>query len=715
MATLGKIRKHGVLLVTTIAVALFLFVAGDFVKGGQSIFQQSQQVVAKIDGNEVSIQDYQKMIDELQDYYEIATGQSMTGEDELSRVKDEAWQTLVQNSLIQKECEALGLTVTDAEVSDIIQNGQSQLLNVPIFANQQSGRYDYSIVQRFLNEYSQLKNSGSQIPDTYEKVYKYYMFAQKQIRSQYLTQKYQVLLSKALMSNPVEAKMSFDNRSNETDIILASMPLSLIDDSKVEVSDADLKAKYNEEKEKYQQIVETRDIRYIDVAVTPSDADKKEAEEVMADAQRQLSEAANNTAAGNISRQFTSVVPYTDILKKKDAFPQMISNMLDSISVGQTTTPQYDVMTNTYYTIRLLDKKTEADSVLYRSLGVAGADEAASATTADSIITALKGGASFAEIAKKYNQASDSSWIATADYQNSNMDADNTLIISSIYAMQAGEIKAVKLSNGYSVVLQVLDKKNPVEKYNVVSIVKTLNFSDNTYNKEYNKFSSFLAENNTNDKITANAEKEGYNLLSYADLTNNQHNIAGVHNTRDAVKWLFDEAKVGEVSPLYECGENNHLMIVILDAVNKEGYRPFEKLQADLKSQVMNEKKIDMLAEQLNGVKSIADAKAKGAVVDTVRHISFASPAFISATVSSEALVSAAASKADKGQFVGPIKGSNGAYVMQVIDKTQTADKYDEKAEQAQIAQTNLRLAFSNLINTLYLKANVTDKRYKFF
>ncbi len=715
MATLGKIRKHGVLLVTTIAVALFLFVAGDFVKGGQSIFQQSQQVVAKIDGNEVSIQDYQKMIDELQGYYEIATGQSMTGEDELSRIKDEAWQTLVQNALIQKECEALGITVTDTEVSEIIQNGQSQLLNVPIFANQQSGRYDYSIVQAFLNEYTQLKSAGNQIPDTYEKVYKYYMFAQKQIRSQYLTQKYQVLLSKALMSNPVEAKMSFDNRANETDVVLASMPLSLIEDSKVEVSDADIKAKYNEEKEKYQQIIETRDIRYIDIAVTPSDADKKEAEDVMADAQRQLSEAANNLAAGNISRQFTSAIPYTDILKKKEAFPQMISDMLDSISVGQTTAPKYDVMTNTYYTFKLLDKKTEADSVLYRSLGVAGADETASSTTADSIITALKGGAPFADIAKKYNQTSDSSWIATADYQNSSMDADNTLIISSLYSMQTGEIKAVKLSNGYSLVLQVLNKKSPIEKYNVAAIVKTLNFSDNTYNKEYNKFSSFLAENNTNDKITANAEKEGYNLLTYTDLTNNQHNVAGVHNTRDAVKWLFDDAKVGEVSQLYECGENNHLMVVILDAVNKKGYRPLEKIQSDLKSQVMNEKKVNMLAEQLSGIKSIADAQAKGAVVDTVRHISFASPTFISATISSEPLVSAAASKANKNQFVGPIKGDNGAYVMQIIDKTQTADKYDEKAEQAQIAQTNLRLAFSSLINTLYLKADVTDKRYKFF
>ena len=151
MATLGKIRKHGVLLVSAIAIALFLFVAGDLVKGGESLFQKSQMTVATIDGEDVSIQDYQKLFDELQGYYEIVNGSSVSGEDDLNRVKDEAWQTYVQNTLIQKECKELGLTVTDNEVAEIIKNGQSQLLQVPIFMNQQTGRYDYSLVQSFLS------------------------------------------------------------------------------------------------------------------------------------------------------------------------------------------------------------------------------------------------------------------------------------------------------------------------------------------------------------------------------------------------------------------------------------------------------------------------------------------------------------------------------------------------------------------------------------
>lgn len=715
MATLGKIRKHGVLLVAAIAIALFLFVAGDLIKGGESLFQKNQQTVAQIDGEDVSIQDFQKLFEEFQGYYEIINGSSLSGEDELNRVKDEAWQTYLQNTLIQKECDALGLTVTDNEVAEIIKNGQSQLLQVPIFMNQQTGRYDYSLVQDFLNEYKQLKESGTQMQDAYEKAYKYYMFAQKQIRNQSLAQKYQILLSKAIISNPVEAKQNFESRSNETDVILASLPTSQLSDDKVEVTDEEIKAKYNEEKEQYQQNLETRDIKYIDVAISPSDADKKAAEEEMADAYDQLTAAASNTEAGNISRLLTSQVPYTDILKKKEAFPTMIANLLDSTAVGSVSAPKYDAMTNTYYTFKVLDKQTEADSVLYRQIVVAGTDEAKTKASADSIVNAIKGGATFAEIAKKYNQKSDSTWVSTAQYQNSHLDADNALYVTTLYSMQPNEIKTIKLSNGYNFVLQVLEKRNSVQKYNVAAIVKTLNFSDATYNAAYNKFNSFLAENNTAEKIEANAEKEGYSLMPYPDLTSNQHSVAGIHSTRDALKWIFDEASEKEVSQLYECGDNNHLLVVILDKVNKKGYRSLDKVSSSIKSELTNEKKVAQLAEQLKGVKSIEDAKAKGAVIDTINHISFASPAFISATASSEPLISAAAAKAQKGAFVGPIKGEGGAYVMQVVDKTKTADKFDAKQEETQVSQTHLRVAFQTLFNVLYLQANVTDNRYKFF
>ena len=279
MAALQKIRSKGVLLVTIIAVALFFFVAGDLFRGLESIFQNSSQQIGEVNGKSVSIQEYQKMIDDFQTYYEIVQQKSSFNEDELNRIKDEAWQTYIQSQLIQKQCEELGLAVSDEEVSDVVRSGYSQMLQVPIFMNQQTNRYDFAMLSNFLTEYKKLKDAGTQIPETYEQIYSYYLFAQRQIRDQLLTQKYQALLSQSFLSNPVEAKMAFEERADEADILLASIPASSIKDDEVTVSDADINTKYNEDKEQYQQFVETRDIKIIDIPVVANVTDKQATEE----------------------------------------------------------------------------------------------------------------------------------------------------------------------------------------------------------------------------------------------------------------------------------------------------------------------------------------------------------------------------------------------------------------------------------------------------
>lgn len=716
MAALQKIRSKGVLLVSIIALALFLFVAGDLFRGLESIFQHSSQQVGEVNGESVSIQDFQKMVDDLQTYYEIVQQKSSFSEEELNRIKDEAWQTYVQSQLIQKQCEEVGIAVSDDEISEIVKSGYSQMLQVPYFMNQQTGRYDYSYVSNFLSEYKKMKDAGTQVPEEYEKVYKFYLFAQRQIRDQLLTQKYQVLLSNSFLSNPIEAKFAFNARAEESDLLLASVPATSVKDDAITVTDEDIKAKYEEDKEKYQQVIETRDVKIIDVQVVASEADKKAAEEELADAAAKLASATTNATAGNAVRQAASLVPYSDVYKTKTAFPTMIASLLDSTAVGTVAKPAFDAMTNTYYTYKVLGKTTQADSVLFRQIGVIGKDEADIAKKADSIVTALNAGAQFKDIAKKYNQAGDSTWLSTSQYEAASLDADNALYINSIFGMGAGETKKVKFDNGSTIILQVLKTANPVTKYNVAAVVKELKFSDETYSKEYNKFSSFVAANTTLEQIEANAAKSGYTVRPIEDITSASHGIAGIRATREALKWAFDEAKVGDVSQLYECGSNDHMLLVALTGINEEGYRSLDKMKSLLTEEIKMEKKVEKLYESAKSVKSIAEAKKlKDVVVDTVKHVSFAAPTFIAATASSEPLVSASAAKAAKGDFVGPVKGNSGIYLFQVINKTKTSEKFDAKAEQASLAMSNFRNASSAIINTLYLKANVKDNRYKFF
>ena len=715
MAALQKIRNHGVLLVTVIAVALFLFVMGDLVRGGEGLLSQSKQQVGEVLGQTLSIQDYNDMVNDLQNYYEII-GQDASGEDQLNRIKDEAWQTYVQNKLIQDECKKLGIQVTDEEVAQVIQTGQSQLLQVPIFANPETGVYDFATVQKFLADYKTMKDAGQQLPDVYEKAYKFYLFAQRSIRDQLFSQKYQVLMMGALTSNSVSAKQEFADKSNVSDLLVASFPFSSVDDKDFNVTDAEIKAKYEEHKELYKQLVETRDIKYISVTVLPSDADKKASQESIEAAQKQLAAAETNELAGNVVRQNVSLFPYSNVLKSKDAFPAMIADKLDSVAVGETTAAEFDLATNCYYTFRVLDKAVQADSVLFRQIGIAAETPEKVAEKADSIVNALNAGAKFTDIAKIYGQTGDSSWVSTASFEKSTVDADNALFISSIYSTEVGATKQVKLSNGNIIVLQVLDEKNPISKYNVATILKESRFSDDTYNAEYNKLSSFLAANKTLDQMEKNAAKSGYQVLTANDVISSNHIIANISGTHDALKWVFDEADINGVSPLYECGENDHLLVAALTGINKAGYRSVEKLSEELKQEVLNDKKAEKLLAQLKDVKSIeAVSGMKGAAVDSLKGISFAAAPFIMSAGAQEPVIGAAAAKTALGAVSAPVKGNAGVYLVKVLANTKSSQKFDAKAEKSAVTNNAARNVMGNIINTLYLKADVKDNRYKFF
>jgi len=265
-----------------------------------------------------------------------------------------------------------------------------------------------------------------------------------------------------------------------------------------------------------------------------------------------------------------------------------------------------------------------------------------------------------------------------------------------------------------NVILQVLDKKAVKDKYQIAVIKRPVEFSKETYNKAYNDFSQFVAQNTTLDKLVQNAEESGYRLLERADFRNNEHYVGGVKNTREALKWIF-EAKEGEVSPLYECGENDHLMVVALEKINPAGYRNINAVADMLRMEIRRDKKAEKILAQMNGVTGVEGVKAMAnAVSDTIKHITFGAPAYVSVTRTSEPILGAFASKSEVNKVSAPIKGNAGIYVMQVISKENNTEEFDGKSEESSLSMMSTRYA-SSFINDLYERANVKDNRYLYF
>jgi len=715
MAAIGKIRSWGPGLVVILGLGLVGFIAQDGFSTCKGQAQVDSSTAGVIDGEKIEIQEFQSLVGEYQELAKLQ-GQDNLNEDQLNSLRDYVWNQCVSNKLIEEQAAKLGLTVTDEEVVNVLKEGTHPAISeTPLlsqFVNPQTRAFDANQVAAYREYLKQQSQSNAQAAEQAVLFERCWPVAEKLLAQKILEMKYQTLLAGCVMSNPVSAKAAFDNQNIESEVVMASMPYSSINDNEIEVTDADLKAKYDEMKEQFKTRADLAEVKYVVCQVAASQKDRAALMEVMQKASKSLK--SDSASVSDVVREAQSQVAYLGLPLSKNALPSDLADSISKMGAGQVTAP-FESRDNTLNVVKLFSKENVADSIEFRMISLMGMQSAKA--TADSIMKSLNAGVAFDSIAKKYNQRGEKTWMTSNEYEAApTLTADNKAIYTALLKAPVNEVKNLELSQGH-IILQITQRKGNVEKYNVAIVKRAIDFSNETYNETYNKFSQFVSESQDIEGLQAKCAEYGYVVMD-GQVTNADHTIANIRSSHDAIKWLFTEAEEGHISKVFDrCGDNDRLMVVGLSKLTPKGYAAQSTVEATLKQEVLRDKKFAKLSEQLAGVKSVAEAQAKGARLDSISHITFRAPVYVPSIVMPEPALSGAVAGTEKGAFSKHVvKGQAGAYVFQVLNRTQREGvTFNEKVSEAALRQSALQQTVGMAMQELRDMVEIKDNRYIFF
>ncbi|WP_443963809.1 SurA N-terminal domain-containing protein, partial [Prevotellamassilia timonensis] len=195
MAALQSIRSKGALLVGALGLALFAFIAEEFFRSLETTSNMDRNIVGEVYGEKLNIQDFQQMVDEQSEVAKMQMrmqGQDGTLNDQQTeQIREQVWQQFVQNSMIEHECDKLGLFVTDGEVQEALRQGDAQSLQMMtmFFRNQQTGRFDLQSLQDFMKNYNKTiaqaqQAQNAEAVEQLQIVKKLWDYTEKQLRDE---------------------------------------------------------------------------------------------------------------------------------------------------------------------------------------------------------------------------------------------------------------------------------------------------------------------------------------------------------------------------------------------------------------------------------------------------------------------------------------------------------------------------------------------------
>jgi peptidyl-prolyl cis-trans isomerase D len=705
MSALQFLReKAGVLVAGVIGLSLFLFVVSDFFgKGrGQRLKQKKYYELGQIAGEYISYQDYEQRLQNLLEIYKLS-GRSNIDEATNETVREQTWQQMVREKILDSQYKNLGIGVSTEEVDELVLGPRPHQIVQQLFTDQKTGTFNKSFLVNFLKQ-----------TEVDEQAKKYWLFFENEIVNDRMNSKYNNLVSKGLYVTSKQAEFDKLLSGNTVDFSYILKNYASVSDSSVKVTPGDLQTYYSGHKETFKRTA-LRDIEYVSFDVVPSEDDMKQAEQWINKTKEEFTTAPNPVQYINL----TADARYVGFFVPLTSVPE---NLRDFVKKEDTKIVFGPYIENGSYKLaKLIEVADRPDSVHVRhillSVNQTRPLEVAQ-RQADSLIKLIKAGTKFEDLAKKNSDDQGSAQLGG----DLGWFTEGRMVVpfnNACFTAKKGDIKTTQTASGVHII-EILGQSKETRKYNYGIIDRKIIPGSLTNQKMYSEASQFAGTNSTYDKFTKAIAAQGLNKRVATDIAPQQKTLPGLDNPRSLIMALF-QAEKGKIvldnnqQAVFEIGDK--YVVAYCTKAQEDGIAELKNVENDIKFILVKDKKADLISAEFKknetSGKTLDDiARTMGLTVQEATQITFRS--YTVPGVGTEPALIAASTVAKQGVVTGPVKGINGVYLLTANNIT-AAQGEDIKLLQSRLKATFQMRGTFEAYEALRKGAKIIDKRYKFY
>lgn len=710
MAVIGKIRKQSGLLIIIVGVALAAFVLGDFLKPSSG--RRGVMNVGEVYGEEIPVMEFNQKVEQNANIQKRNQQKESLDAGEMFKIKDQTWKQIIDDIIMGREYDELGLKVTSDELFDLVQGENPHPYITQNFKDPETQQYDPQLVRNYLLNLDEMGMEAKQN----------WLLFEKAIKDDRIRTKYKNLISQAYLMPDTLCYVDFMDKKVGADVRFVGYLFTRVADTLVDVTDKEYQEYYEEKKYNYQQKA-TRDIDYVVFDVKPSASDRDRIKQDVFAVFEDFKKAQNVPIFVNME----SDKRYDSTFYTKGKLPAYMDSVMFNSEVGTFFGPYME--NDVWHMAKLMDIQFRPDSMKATHLlvsykGAMGAAEDIARTKedakkmADSLFSLIQSNPSrMGDLAKELSN--DPS--AAENSGDLGWFADGAMVYpfnQAVLEAKVDDITRCESMFGYHVI-QVTGKKDPVKKVRVAIIDREIKPSNATFQDAYAEASKFSGMVNSLETFDTVAESMGVNVRTATYLDAMGSRIAGFDYPRAIVQWAHSEnVGLGTVSPVFTFEDK--YVVAIVTEVREEGYSSPEEMENTLRPLVKKYKKGDIAVQKMNeALDQTTDlyelANLLDSKVDTMTNVYFSARTLVGG-YGAEPKVIAAMLDVEENTLFGPVKGDNGAYIF-IVDKITYPAAGDDHTIFKQQLITNFTAKVNNnsYLTTLEEEADIEDNRVMFY